>query len=157
MMVEELKNLENKRASYALNCIKQVPSDRHKRYRSIALSSGQFIRKSGLVQVLLYYLSKKDCDFVSDVLNSERIKNVVGLNESDKFNRNSSNDQIYVNNYIKSTSEKLLALEQDKVMRITQEALPVIKWLKRFADELLENKETQCPEEKPTITFGKCR
>ncbi len=115
-----LRNVEHERAKYAFECVNMVKNTPGaKRYKSLARSSGPLILKSGLVQALIFYLSKGDEIFVKDILKKC----------DSQFNDSMNAGQI---------AEKLTTLNQDEIMRITQEALQIIKWIKRFAEIILE-------------------
>ncbi|MCX7786006.1 MAG: type III-B CRISPR module-associated protein Cmr5 [candidate division WOR-3 bacterium] len=131
-MPDALRNLEHKRAEYALECVKRIKGTQHaKRYKTLARSSGSLILKSGLIQALIFYLSKGEVIFVKDILEH------CGLS----FGRNANAETI---------AQNLVNLNQDKVMRITQEALQIIKWLKRFAEIMIEDKRETTQEETRT-------
>jgi len=122
------KNLDHERALYAFDCvenIKNLHDDYKDKYRTAVLSSGILIHKSGLMQTLSFYISKKNDKhyhkLAAHILNWREICG--------------GNDEPLV------AYHKLLNLQDDEIIQKTQEAKALIIWLKNFADAMLK-KET---------------
>lgn len=122
------RNLDHERASYAYERVKEIENiggKTEKEYRSAVRSSGALIQKSGLMQTLAFYLSKKD---------KEHYKQLAG--------------HILHGDYVYGGTElpldiyhKLLNLSDEEMIYRTQEAKALILWLKRFADAMLKGDE----------------
>lgn len=119
------RNLDHDRALYAYKCVEKIEGsgdETEKKYRSAVLASGALIQKSGLMQTLAFYISKKD---------KEHYKQLAGhiLHW----------DYVYGGTELPlDTYQKLLNLSDEEVMYRTQEAKSLILWLKRFAEAMLK-------------------
>ncbi len=123
-MSDEERNLEHKRAEYAFECISGIIGTDEKKYRSSALSCGVLIQKTGLMQTMAFYLSKKG--------QQERLaEHILGWI---MYYRHGGNAVDLFNQMLISNDERL--------MQMTLEAQALIKWLKRFAEAGLKKGET---------------
>ncbi len=123
------KNLDHERALYAFECVEKIKNlhDDFKgnKYRSAVLSSGILIHKSGLMQTLSFYISKR-----KDEHYQKLASHILNWNE------------ICGGNYEPLVSyHKLLNLPDDEIIQKTQEAKALILWLKNFADAMLNLKK----------------
>jgi len=122
------RNLDHERASYAYKCIediKKIGGKTEKEYRSAVRSSGALVQKSGLMQTLAFYLSKKD---------KEHYKQLAGhiLHWDYVYGGTESPLDSY---------HKLLEILDEDIIHKTQEAKALILWLKKFADAMLKDDE----------------
>src|SRR3990172_6351773 len=117
------RNLEHERASYAFKCVEDIKNRNNEKaeskYRTAALSSGTLIHKSGLLQTLAFYISKRDYHPVANDILSW----LTGISDS-----NASLQVMY---------KQLLSLSDEDVICKTQEARSLIVWLKRFSEAML--------------------
>ncbi|MEW6088970.1 MAG: type III-B CRISPR module-associated protein Cmr5 [bacterium] len=124
-MPEQERNLEHKRAEYAFKCISEIIELKNPKYeaqyRSVALSSGVLIQKSGLMQALAFYISKKE----HHKKLAEHILKWIqcpGINVELQF-------------------QCLLNISDEDMVRKTMETRDFISWLKRFAEGRLRKEE----------------
>lgn len=122
------KNLDHERALYAFKCVETIgklhDDLKEKKYRSAVLSSGILIHKSGLMQTLSFYISKKDEHYQKLAAHILNWREICGGNDEPL-----------------AAYQKLLNLPDDEIIQKTQEAKALILWLKNFADAMLK-KET---------------
>jgi len=122
------KNLDHERALYAYECVETIgklhDDFKEKKYRSAVLSSGILIHKSGLMQTLSFYISKR-----KDEHYQKLAAHILNWNEIC-----GGNDEPLV------AYHKLLNLPDDEIIQKTQEAKALILWLKNFSDAMF-NKE----------------
>lgn len=123
------KNLDNERASYAYKCVEEIKNQNdektEKKYRSAVRSSGALMQKSGLMQTLAFYLSKKDNEHYNQLARHILHWKCVHDEGEDSLD-------IY---------HKFLELPDEKIMYKTQEVKALIVWLKRFADAMLKGED----------------
>ncbi|RKY69196.1 MAG: type III-B CRISPR module-associated protein Cmr5 [Candidatus Latescibacterota bacterium] len=123
------RNLDHDRALYAYKCVEKIEGGgdetEKKKYRSAVLASGALIHKSGLMQTLAFYLSKKDKEYYKQLAGHILHWDYVY-----------GGAELPLNTY-----HKLLNLSDEEVMYRTQEAKALILWLKRFAEAMLEKGE----------------
>lgn len=146
-MSDEERNLEHKRAEYAFECITEITGwdkneqekNAQKKYRSTALSCSALIQKSGLMQVMAFYLSKTE---PQKKLAEHILRWVI-------YQRHNGN-AVELFNLLITSNDVLL-------MQMTMEAQAIAKWLKRFAEGRLEKDgnarvatDTEESEEKTT-------
>lgn len=123
------RNLDHDRASYSYECVEAIKKLRNdsleKKYRSAVHSSGALIQKSGLMQTLSFYISKK---------NDSHYERLAGhiLN----WNRIHGRSENLLDSY-----HNLLKLPDEEIINKTQEAKALILWLKRFADTMLKGEK----------------
>jgi len=132
------KNIDHKRASYAYTCIKDIEvnhPDSEKKYRSAVMSSGVLIQRSGLMQTLSFYISKKNSKPENGPTHYELLADhILHWMYED-----------YVNENRLEFYRKLLQLSDENVQNIlckTQEVKLLSVWLKRFADTMLKGEHT---------------
>ena len=124
------RNLDHDRALYAYKCVEEIQTiggDTETKYRRAVLSSGALIQKSGLMQTLAFYISKKDKEYYEQLAGHIlHLKHVGGTTEGDLLN----------------AYKKLLdcSAEEDMLYK-TQEAKALILWLKRFAEAMLKGED----------------
>jgi len=155
-----LQTLEQKRSRFAYDVISKVKEDKpeiQKKYSSYVKSASVVILSNGLANALAFYLSKMklkdDTDYKIVLKELENYKN----NRPNKFENKS--DRIayaYLYSHIsvwlaeKSNDGEGLTKKTDplkyitekadvfEVMRLTQETIDLLNWMKRFADAMLE-------------------
>jgi len=131
------KNIDHKRASHAFSCIKDVNekyTDLEKKYHSAVRSSGVLIQRSGLMQTLSFYISKKSESGDGPTHYELLADHILHWVYEDHANKNRL--EIY---------QELLQLSEDNFKNIlykTQEAKLLSIWLKRFADTFLKGEHT---------------
>lgn len=142
------KNIKHECAHYAYQCIENIIKNHNsiqKDYRSEVMSAGTKIHDAGLMQTLAFFCSKMKIEnnkeknphfrkltlhIMKWILREEKVKN---LNvDTTKWDEDK--------NKTIELFEFLLNQSDEKMMHLTQEALEVITWLKRFADARLEKK-----------------
>ena len=129
------KNLDHNRALHAYTCIEEIENcgkdDFEKKYHSVVRSCGILIQRSGLMQTLSFYLSKKDKKN-NTVTPYEKLADHIlqWIYRDGKIN---DRLQIYQN---------ILNLEDEDILYKTQEAKSFVFWLKRYADTLLKGEDT---------------
>ena len=129
------RNLDHDRALYAYKCVEEIQTiggDTGKKYRSAVLSSGALIQKSGLMQTLAFYISKKSKKDEDDTYYEQLAghilhwKHMCGKTEGDLLN----------------AYKKLLdCSDEEEMVYKTQEAKALILWLKRFAEAMLKGED----------------
>ncbi|NMG83442.1 MAG: type III-B CRISPR module-associated protein Cmr5 [Methanosarcinales archaeon] len=130
------RNLDHDRALYAYKCveeIKEIGDKTEKKYKSAVRSSGALIQKSGLMQTLAFYLSKKSDDEGS-LTHYEQLaghilywKHICGKTEG---------------SLIDAYKNLLDCPDADEqIIYTTQEAKALILWLKRFAEAMLKGED----------------
>ena len=123
------KNLDHERASYAYKRVEEIKKQNdektEKKYRSAVRSSGALIQKSGLMQTLAFYLSKKDNKHYDQLA-----RHILHW----KCIRGEGKDSLDI-------YHKFLELPDEKIIYKTQEAKALMVWLKRFADAMLKGED----------------
>ncbi|ALM76267.1 type III-B CRISPR module-associated protein Cmr5 [Thermococcus barophilus] len=146
-----LRSLEQERAAYAYECVKKVKGEDEKtqgRYASYVKSAPVLILTNGLGQALAFYLAKmgKNLDEVDyksidpkSIKEGEKrayaylYKHIAGWLAEDIGCHKSLTNGTDPLKYIMSQNSTSL-----DVMLLTEEALSLLNWLKRFADAMLK-------------------
>lgn len=122
-------NIDHDRANYAYKCIEEIKQiDRlETKYRSAVRSCGALIQKSGLIQTLSFYLSKKN-EKTNEITHYEKLAEHILMWEKICGNGDNRLDSY----------KKLLTFSDEQLICKTQEAKDVVLWLKRFSDTMLK-------------------
>jgi len=110
------KTLEQERASFCIEKVKNLTSDKGK-YKSYARSLPSFIVSNGLIPALAFYKSKEDRKPVYDT-----------INEWLKERKIIQNDAI----------DELVNVDFQTLRLATTEALSIANWLKRIVEVEIE-------------------
>lgn len=128
------KNLDHNRALHAYTCIEEIEKsdndDFEKKYHSVVQSCGILIQKSGLMQTLSFYLSKKDRKNNTDTHYEKLADHILQWIYGD--GKTTDRLQIYQN---------ILNLQDEEILYKTQEAKSLVIWLKRYADTMLKGED----------------
>ena len=137
-MIQRERNLEHERASYAFKCVEDIKNQNNEKaeskYRTAALSAGTLIHKSGLLQALAFYISKKDYHSIAKDMLFWLTE--IPVNNSD------------VKASLKVMYKQLLSLNDEDIIYKTQETRALIVWLKRFSEAMLKDKDKKDEEPK---------
>ncbi len=110
------KTLEQERASFCLEKVKEITTDK-KKFKSHARSLPSFIVSNGLIPTLAFYKSKEERKRVYEVINEWLIR------------------KKYVSN---DALEELVNADFQKLRLATTEALAIANWLKRIVEVEIE-------------------
>jgi CRISPR-associated protein Cmr5 len=110
------KTLEQERASFCLEKVKEITTDK-KKFKSHARSLPSFIVSNGLIPTLAFYKSKEERKRVYEVINEWLIK------------------KKYVSN---DALEELVNADFQKLRLATTEALAIANWLERIVEVEIE-------------------
>lgn len=147
------RNLDHRRADYAyqrINDIKENNNDKiEKRYHSAVRSSSALIQKSGLIQTLSFYISKKKDDRDESGNQDEEKKSNLHYEFLAKHILNwilfydTSNKFIDYDENVEPLKLYLSLLEctDEEIIQKTQESKDLMLWFKRFADAMLKSGE----------------
>ncbi|WP_010478233.1 type III-B CRISPR module-associated protein Cmr5 [Thermococcus zilligii] len=148
----DLKSLEQERAEFAYEKISEVKnesSDVQKRYSSYVRSAPVLILTNGLGQALAFYLSRlENLEDVDYHLISNRLLSTEGKG----FKKAEERAYAYLYKHIAEWLARNLTKGEDplryymksngiEAMILTDEAIALLNWLKRFAEAMLEKEE----------------
>lgn len=122
-------NIDHERANYAYKCIEEIKGNERleTKYRSAVRSCGALIQKSGLIQTLSFYISKKN-ETTNEQTHYEKLAEHILMWE--KICGKGDN--------LSNSYKKLLNFSDEELIYKTQEAKDVVLWLKRFSDSMLK-------------------
>ncbi len=122
-------NIDHDRANYAYKCIEEIKGNERleTKYRSAVRSCGALIQKSGLIQTLSFYISKKN-ETANEQTHYQKLAKHILM-----WEKICGNGDDLLKNY-----QKLLTFSDEELIYKTQEAKDVVLWLKRFADAMLK-------------------
>ncbi len=136
-MAEEtkIKGIESGRAKFAWECtkeaLKELDEKKQKEYKSYAKKIPMYIKTNGLGASFAFMFSKKDTySYIGDQITKWLKKcptKVISLEENANF-------EILV--------EKIVSLNSSSYRALTIEVLAFLNWLRRFAEGLIEEGET---------------
>lgn len=128
-----LSKLENGRAEFAFNCVKEVVKNRavQKDYRSYARKIPSMILTHGIAQTLAFMYAKRKEGNAYDLLLSH-ITNYLQKNKI-TYSGNFFHEQDLL--------EWVISLDIAQYRYVTEEVLSFLKWIKRFSEGMIDEQE----------------
>jgi len=127
-----ITKLEKGRAEFAYNCVKEalgkLDDKKRKEYRSYTRKIPQMILTNGLGQTLAFIYSKKDKGNAYDLI----YKQLTDYLKSDSTTR------INIPETATELVEWVISLPSSEYRYVTEEILAFLRWLKRFAEGMIE-------------------
>jgi len=115
--MSNLKSLNQERASFALEKVKNIDSEEKNKYATTAKKIPAMITTNGLIPTLAFLKSKKESESVYNTINE-------WLNQKG-YNKNSQNNDAL---------ESLLSCDFSTLRLATMEAMAFANWLKRMVE-----------------------
>lgn len=130
-----IAKLEKGRAEFAYNCVKtateRLAAKTQKEYRSYVRKIAGMIISNGLGQTLAFVFSKKKPGDAYDMIYNQLI-DYFKSNNTTRINMPSAKNDLV---------DWVISVKSNDYRFITTECLAFLKWLKRFAEGMIETEE----------------
>lgn len=130
-----MTKLENGRADFAYKCVEEavniLDDKKKKEYRSYARKIPQMILSNGLGQTLAFVYSKKENGNAYNLI-YRQITDYMKSDSTARIAMPADEDELV---------KWVISLDSSKYQHATEEILAFLKWLKRFAEGMIEEEE----------------
>lgn len=130
-----ITKLERGRAEFAYRCveeaIKRLDERKKKEYRSYTRKITQMILSNGLGQTLAFVFAKKESGNAYELLYNQ-ITGYLKSNSTSRITMPSEQNELI---------EWVISLDSYNYRYVAEEILAFLKWLKRFAEGMIETEE----------------